>query len=180
MKILALCGSLRSGSLNASVLRSAVGLCEPSWKLTVEPDPGRLPFFNADVEQYALPQVVAELRARVGAADGLLISTPEYAHGTSGVLKNALEWLVGGGETAGLPVALMSASPAVTGGDRAQAWLSETLTVMGADVLEDGLKIPQATRKVRDGRVVDEATLAGIRELLGRLAEVSEARRAAA
>jgi NAD(P)H-dependent FMN reductase len=180
MEILALCGSLRSGSLNASVLRSAADLCEPSWKLTVEPDLGRLPFFNADVEQHALPQVVARLRARVGAVDGLLISTPEYAHGTSGMLKNALEWLVGGGETAGLPVALMSASPAITGGNRAQAWLAETLTVMGADVLESGLKIPQATRKVHDGRVTDEATLAAIKELLGRLALAAEARRAAA
>ncbi|MCE0445230.1 NAD(P)H-dependent oxidoreductase, partial [Streptomyces tricolor] len=91
---------------------------------------------------------MAELRAAVGAADALLIVTPEYAHGTSGVLKNALEWLVGGGEIAAKPVALASASPAITGGDRARAWLAETLTVMGAQVIPQDLRIPQATLKI--------------------------------
>ncbi|WP_019071566.1 NADPH-dependent FMN reductase [Streptomyces hokutonensis] len=177
MKILALCGSLRSGSLNAAVLRSATDLFVPPWEITVEPDLGRLPFFNADVEENDLPEIVAELRARLGASDGLLIATPEYAHGTSGVLKNALEWLVGGGEIAMKPVALMSASPAVTGGDRARAWLTETLTVMGANVLADGLRIPQATRKVKDGRLTDEPTLAALRDLLDDLARAVAAAR---
>ncbi|MFF4274487.1 NADPH-dependent FMN reductase [Streptomyces sp. NPDC001536] len=171
MKVLALCGSLRSGSLNAAVLRSAADLFVEPWEITIEPDLGRLPFFNADVEENDLPEIVAELRARLGASDGLLIATPEYAHGTSGVLKNALEWLVGGGEMADKPVALVSASPAVTGGDRARAWLTETLTVMGANVLPDGLRIPQATRKVTDGRLADEPTLAALRHLLDDLAQ---------
>ncbi|QKW09289.1 NAD(P)H-dependent oxidoreductase [Streptomyces sp. NA04227] len=178
MKILALCGSLRSGSLNAAVLRSAADLFVPPWEITVEPDLSRLPFFNADVEMNDLPAVVAELRAKVGASDGLLISSPEYAHGTSGVLKNALEWLVGGGEIAEKPVALMSASPAVTGGDRARAWLTETLTVMGASVLTESLRVPMATRKVTDGRLTDEPTLAEMRELLDTLARTVAERRA--
>ena len=177
MKILALCGSLRSESLNAAVLRSAADLFVPPWELDIEPDLGRFPFFNADVEQTTLPEVVADLRARVGAADGLLIATPEYAHGTSGVLKNALEWLVGGGEISGKPVALASASPAVTGGDRARAWLTETLTIMGANVLPEGLRVSQATRKVTDGRISDEPTLKGLGELLDLLARaVAESR----
>ncbi|MEU1402409.1 NADPH-dependent FMN reductase [Streptomyces sp. NPDC005728] len=170
MKILGLCGSLRSGSLNAAVLRSAVDLTIPPRELVVEPDLGRLPFFNADVEETALPSTVAELRSAVGASDGLLIVTPEYAHGTSGVLKNALEWMVGGGETADKPVALASASPAVTGGDHARAWLAQTLTVMGAQVIPQDLRIPQATRKIADGRVTDEPTLAALRDLLDDLA----------
>ncbi|WP_093629920.1 hypothetical protein [Streptomyces sp. 3213.3] len=71
----------------------------------------------------------------------------------------------------------MSASPAVTGGDRARAWLTETLTVMGANVLPDGLRIPQATRKVTDGRLTDEPTLAALRDLLDDLSRaVAEAR----
>jgi NAD(P)H-dependent FMN reductase len=178
MKILAMCGSLRSESLNAAVLRSAADLFAPPWEIFVQQDLGQLPFFNADVEQNELPPVIAEFRARLGEADGMLIASPEYAHGTSGVLKNALEWLVGGGEIAGKPVALMTASPAATGGNRAQAWLTETLTVMGGAVLPDGLMIPKATRLVADGRLTDEATLAELKDLLGRLAEaVAEARR---
>ncbi|MFG2879565.1 NADPH-dependent FMN reductase [Streptomyces sp. NPDC048337] len=171
MKILALCGSLRAGSLNRSALRSAAELCDPDWEFTLEPALSRLPYFDADLEQHDLPEVVAGLRQRLGAADALLIATPEYAHGTSGVLKNALEWLVGGGEMAGKPVALMSASPAATGGSRAQAWVAETLTVMDARVLPDGLLIPQATRKITDGRITDPDTLEGLRGLLTRLAE---------
>ncbi|HET9381757.1 MAG TPA: NADPH-dependent FMN reductase [Streptomyces sp.] len=170
MKVLALCGSLREKSLNASVLRSATDLFAPPWQITVDPGLDRLPFFNADVEETALPGCVADLRAAVQAADGLLIATPEYAHGTSGVLKNALEWLVGGGEIADKPVALVSASPAVTGGDHARAWLTQTLTVMGAAVLPGGLRIPQATRKIADGRIADAPTLAELRGLLEDLA----------
>lgn len=177
MKVLALCGSLREQSLNASVLRSAADLADPAWQITLDPGLDRLPFFNADVEQTALPECAAGLRAAVQAADGLLIATPEYAHGTSGVLKNALEWLVGGGEIAGKPVALVSASPALTGGDNARAWLTQTLTVMGAAVLPGGLRIPAATRKIADGRVTDEPTLTELRALLDELARAVAAAR---
>lgn len=172
MRILAFCGSLRSGSLNAAALRSAAELCaQRGWEFDPGLSLGTLPFFNADLEQNDLPEVVARLRAGVGAADRLLISTPEYAHGTSGVLKNALEWLVGGGEIAGKPVALMSASPAATGGNRAQAWLRETLTVMGADVLPEGLRIAQATPKIAGGRVTDPLTLEAMSVFLEALTE---------
>ncbi|MGW0882368.1 NADPH-dependent FMN reductase [Streptomyces sp. NPDC002671] len=170
MKTLGMCGSLRSQSLNAAVLRTAVELTLPPREIVVEPDLGRFPFFNADVEMTALPQSVADFRAAVGAADGLLIVTPEYAHGTSGVLKNALEWLVGGGEIAAKPVALVSASPANTGGDHARAWLTQTLTVMGAHVLPGDLRIPRATGKITNGRLTDEQTLAELRDLLDALA----------
>jgi chromate reductase, NAD(P)H dehydrogenase (quinone) len=177
MEILGLCGSLRARSLNAAVLRTAASLLAPPDRLTVEPGLDRLPFFHADDEMHALPEVVAGLRARVAAADAVLISSPEYAHGTSGVLKNALEWLVGGGEISGKPVALMSASPSATGGDRAQAWLAETLEVMGARLLPDGLRIPLASTKITDGRLTDGPSLDGLRALLGDLADAVAAAR---
>ncbi|MDQ0789706.1 chromate reductase [Streptomyces sp. B3I7] len=170
MRILGLCGSLRSGSFNASVLRTAVDLTVAPRELVVWPDLGRLPFFNAEVEESALPGVVVELRAAVDACDGVLIASPEYAHGTSGVLKNALEWLVGGGEIAAKPVALVSASTAITGGDNARAWLSQTLAVMGVRVIPQQLRIPQAARKFTDGRVTDEPTVTALRALLDDLA----------
>ncbi|WP_225834415.1 NADPH-dependent FMN reductase [Streptomyces sp. NK08204] len=170
MKILGLCGSLRAQSLNAAVLRAAVELTLLPREIVVEPDLGRLPFFNADVEMTALPEVVAELRAAVGAADGLLIVTPEYAHGTSGVLKNALEWMVGGGEITEKPVALASASTTNGGGDNARAWLRQTLTVMGARVLDQDLRIPQAGIKITNGRLTDEPTRSELSDLLDALA----------
>lgn len=173
MRILGLCGSLRSGSLNAAVLRSAAELARPPRELVVAPPLDRLPFFNADVEETALPAAAAELRAAAGAADALLIVTPEYAHGTSGVLKNALEWLIGGGEVDTKPVALASASPAASGGDRARAWLAETLAVMGARVLPRDLRVPQATLKIADGRITDEPTRAALAALLDDLARAA-------
>ncbi|GAA2235704.1 hypothetical protein GCM10010360_70810 [Streptomyces nogalater] len=174
-----MCGSLRGGSLNAAVVRSAGELAVAPREVVVDPGLGRLPFFDADVERSALPGVVAELRSAVGAADGLLIVTPEYAHGTSGVLKNALEWLVGGGEVDGKPVALASASPAATGGDRARAWLAETLAVMGARVIPRELRIPRATLKIADGRITDEPTRAALARLLDDLADAAAEARAA-
>ncbi|MGI5471341.1 NADPH-dependent FMN reductase [Streptomyces sp. CA-132043] len=172
MNILALCGSLRKQSLNAAVLRTAAELCPPPHEVRIAPSLGRLPFFEQDVEETGvLPPAVAALRGRAGAAHGVLIATPEYARGTSGVLKNALEWLVGGGQLYAKPVALVSASPSALGGDRAQAWLRETLTMMGADVLPDGLPIPQATAKIADGRLVDGPTRKELADLLRQLHE---------
>jgi chromate reductase, NAD(P)H dehydrogenase (quinone) len=67
-------------------------------------------------------------------ADAVLICSPEYAHGVPGVLKNALDWVVGSGEFMGKPVALLNASPRAT---HAQASLIETLTTMDARVVTD-------------------------------------------
>jgi chromate reductase, NAD(P)H dehydrogenase (quinone) len=171
VNILAICGSLRARSLNAAVLRAAREVAPGHWSVAMEAGLSGLPYFGAELEQEALPQVVAEFRGRVGAADGLLIATPEYAHGMSGVLKNALEWLVGGAEMAGKPVLVLSASPAATGGRRAQAWTRETLRVMGAFVLEDGLEVPAAAVKIVDGLLIDEPTRAELRKVLASLDE---------
>jgi NAD(P)H-dependent FMN reductase len=67
-----------------------------------------------------------------GTADAILIASPEYAHEMPGSLKNALDWLVGGREMPGMPVALLSASARAT---YAQASLAETLRTMSANVV---------------------------------------------
>jgi NAD(P)H-dependent FMN reductase len=96
----------------------------------------RLPFFNPDLDNEEVPEAVEGFRAELRNADGLLISSPEYAHGVPGVLKNALDWLVGStqGEIVDKPVALVNASPYAT---IAQASLVETLRVMSARVVAD-------------------------------------------
>ncbi|GGO85207.1 NADPH-dependent FMN reductase [Wenjunlia tyrosinilytica] len=171
MKFFALCGSLRDGSLNAAVLRTAAGLCPPGTEFSVHPDLARLPFFNHDDELAGPPAVVKDLRAQVGEADGVVIASPEYAAGTSGVLKNALEWLVGGVEIADKPVVIVTASP--SGGYEAQKWLRQTLTMMSARVLPESLPIPAAASKIADGRVVDEGTLRALEELMAALARAA-------
>jgi NAD(P)H-dependent FMN reductase len=70
-----------------------------------------LPHFSRDLDVEPLPSSVAVLRAQTAAFDALAISTPEYAHGIPGSLKNALDWLVSSTEPLGKPALLASASP---------------------------------------------------------------------
>ena len=91
-----------------------------------------MPLFNADLEARD-PEPVARLRARIIAADALLVASPEYAHGVSGVIKNALDWMVGNESFVGKPVALLNASPRAV---HAAAALRETLVTMSAILVE--------------------------------------------
>ncbi len=75
-----------------------------------------------------------EFRRLIQHCDGLLIASPEYAHGISGVMKNALDWLVAGTEFIGKPVALFNASARAT---LAYTALAETITVMSGKLVED-------------------------------------------
>ncbi len=139
IRILAISGSLRAASSNTALLRAAAALAPEGVEVTVYGSLGDLPHFNPDLET-AEPAVVTELRALVRRADGLLISSPEYAHGVPGVMKNALDWLVGGEEFIHMPVALFHAS---AGGIYAQASLLETLTAMSARVVtEASITVP--------------------------------------
>lgn len=88
-----------------------------------------LPHFNPDLDTETPPPAVGDLRSRLLASDGVLISSPEYAHGVPGTLKNALDWLVRSGELYEKPVALVNTSPRST---HAHASLLETLNTMCA------------------------------------------------
>lgn len=114
-----------------------------------------LPHFNPDDDEEGqpVPPAVAELRARVIAADGWVISSPEYAHGVPGSLKNALDWLVSCPEVPGKPVLLLNASAA--GGDFAQAALAETLRTMSLRVLEASLTLPFLPRRLQESSALD-------------------------
>jgi NAD(P)H-dependent FMN reductase len=89
MKLIAISGSLRATSLNTSVLHAARRLAPAGVQIELFKGIDQLPFFNSDLESGHLPEQVARFRAAVAAADGLLISSPEYARGVSGVMKNA-------------------------------------------------------------------------------------------
>lgn len=133
MRILAISGSLRAASLNTAMLRAIARLARPDMQITVHQGLGGLPLFNPDLEA-AAPKSVADLRAQIIAADAIIIASPEYAHGITGALKNALDWMVGCEAFVHKPVALFNASPRAT---HAQASLRETLTVMSACIVEE-------------------------------------------
>src|SRR4051812_32105445 len=93
MKLLALCGSLRAASINAALLRAFARVAPAGVEVSIFPSLGALALFSPDLEADPPPAVRA-LHAAVAEADGLVIASPEYAHGVSGTIKNALDWLV--------------------------------------------------------------------------------------
>jgi chromate reductase len=93
-----------------------------------------LPIFSPDLTE-ALPPQAQDLRDQLTRADGLLIASPEYAHGVPGGLKNALDWMVGWGELAYKPVALFNTSPY---GEHAKAALAEILVTMSLHIVPEG------------------------------------------
>jgi chromate reductase, NAD(P)H dehydrogenase (quinone) len=95
---------------------------------------GQLPFFNPDLDGDRPPATVAAFRALIGSADGILISSPEYARGVAGVMKNALDWLVSSIEFPDKPVGLINTSPRAT---HAMAALTLTLETMSARLVRD-------------------------------------------
>ena len=130
--IVALCGSLRAQSYNAALLDAAARVAPPGTRITRFDRLGEFPLFNPDAE-YPSPAAVRDLIDRLNAADGVLIASPEYAHGVTGVMKNALDWVVGCEAFVYKPVAVLNASPRATHADAA---LRETLSVMSARIVE--------------------------------------------
>jgi NAD(P)H-dependent FMN reductase len=166
--LLAISGSLRINSSNTAILRAAIALAPEQMHGSIYERLGDLPHFNPDLDQEHPPEPVQDWRSRLNQCDAVLICTPEYAHGMPGVLKNALDWIVSSGEFMHKPTAVISASPSMDGGDKAQAALVQTLTVMMADIVEGAtLLIPSVSAKLnRNGEITDPATAQALRSLL--------------
>lgn len=133
MNILAISGSLRSLSVNSAFCRAAAQLAPPAIQVSVFTGLGRIPPFNPDLEEVS-PPAVQSFRASIRSADALLVASPEYAHGVSGVLKNALDWLVSFEGTVYKPVALINTSPRA---HLAYESLREILRTMSLDIIAD-------------------------------------------
>src|SRR5262249_33454180 len=133
---------------------------------------GQLPPFNPDLDTDRPPTPVSAFRAALQSADAVLLSSPEYAHGVPGVLKNALDWVVGTGELVDKPVALVNASSRAT-----HAWnsLVETLSVMSARVIrEASITVPLNGTGLDAERIASDPQLAGlVKSVLRRVARQS-------
>jgi chromate reductase len=122
-----------------------------------------IPPYDQDMDTATPPGAVAAFKQAIAAADGLVVITPEYNYGMSGVLKNALDWAsrpAMKSPLVGKPALIISASPAFTGGARAQAQLRETLAaVMARPISRPQVVIPAVHEKVKDGVLTDEAVI---------------------
>jgi chromate reductase len=167
MKILGLAGSLRGASFNRALLRAALDLAPGEVETEVFDSLGAVPFYDGDVEESGNPEVIEDLRRAIAGADALLIVTPEYNGGTSGVLKNALDWASRGPVRllAGKPVAVMGASPGRNGAQGGIDSVAHTLRRTRSDVLDHVVAVPFAAGafdenlSLVDARVRDEVAL---------------------
>jgi chromate reductase, NAD(P)H dehydrogenase (quinone) len=159
MHILALTGSLRAHSINTELLRAAAALVSPGTRVHFSDALGQLPHFNPDLDAEGVtpPASVAQLRAEIAAADALLISCPEYAHGVAGAFKNLLDWLVSGPEMVHKPVCVLNASANSSYGP---ASLTETLRTMSAQVITgDYITVPVNGRRLDAASIVADPVL---------------------
>jgi chromate reductase, NAD(P)H dehydrogenase (quinone) len=168
--VLGIAGSLRRGSYNRALLRSAQSLTPDDMRLDVF-DLHDIPFYDADVEKRGDPEPVTELKRRVREADALVIATPEYQHSLPGVLKNALDWASRPPKDPPLrrkPIAMMGATPGRYGTARAQAELRKVLAYDDAVVLNRPEVLVANAGKAFDesGELVDETARELVRELL--------------
>jgi chromate reductase, NAD(P)H dehydrogenase (quinone) len=182
-RLLGLSGSLRRASNSTAVLR---GL-QDELGLRAAPDIFPLhaiPLYNEDDDAEHAPESVRALRSAIEASDAIIMISPEYNHGMSGVLKNALDWAsrpYGRSVLKSKPVLTMTASPAFTGGVCAQQQMNETLASI--PVFRPQIVIGGVHEKVRGGRLIDEAALsfalAGVDDLIEEIGAVRSVRKAA-
>jgi chromate reductase len=135
-----------------------------------------IPLYNADVEAEGDPAPVAEFKRAIREADALLIATPEYNYGVSGVLKNAIDWASrppDDSPLAGKPAAILGASPGQTGTARSQLQLRQAFVFTGTHaVTKPEVLVARARDKFdADGNLTDEKTREFVVKLLEALVE---------
>jgi chromate reductase, NAD(P)H dehydrogenase (quinone) len=162
VQILLVSGSLREGSTNTAVLRTACEVAPANVRTILYAGMSTLPHFNPDSDREGEPVVpaVRHLREQIAAADAILICTPEYAGALPGALKNLLEWTVGDGGTYRKPIAWINAAgpAAPTGAADAHESLRNVLGYIHADIVEHACARVPVDRDVVGiaGTVTDE------------------------
>ena len=164
-KILAILGSTRQNSTNHRLIKAISEMSKDIFDIQLYNGLSLLPYFNPDDDGERVSREVTLFRQLLGNADGVIICTPEYAHGVPGVLKNAIDWTVGSGDFSHKPTLLITAS---TDGKYGHQALLETLRVIEAkniDALQ--LLISFASTKINsDNRIIDRQTLEGVKMIL--------------
>ena len=183
VRLLGLSGSIRRQSHCTAVLRTLADSLGGKAEMTLFPL-NDIPPYDPDLDAENTPAPATALREAIAGADGLAVISPEYNYGMSGVLKNALDWAsrpAMKSPVRGKPILIMTASPAFTGGVRAQHEMRETLAgMMGRVIARPQVGIGMVHEKIKEGRLTDQAALtfalAAIDDLL---LEIALLRRAA-
>ena len=155
MVVFAMSGSLREGSSNTEILNLLRPLFPKNTELLIYPGIGKLPHYNPDMDQDNEPHAVKEMRGMIARSNMVIISTPEYAHGIPGSLKNALDWCVSTTVLENKPIGLIFGSTSLS--LFAQDALVEVLKTMNGNVVPDAvINIPGIRAKMEDNSINDE------------------------
>jgi NAD(P)H-dependent FMN reductase len=176
VRILALVGSLRSGSHNRQLAEAAVKLAPEGTEVELFDGLADIPFYNEDIDvEGSVPAAAARLREATAGADALILFTPEYNGTIPAVLKNAIDWLsrpYGSGALSGKPVAVVGTAFGQYGGVWAQDETRKAVGIAGGKVLEDvKLAIPGSMTRFAETHPADDAEVAAqLTEVVARLA----------
>jgi chromate reductase len=181
MKILAISGSLRSGSHNTDLLHGAAAAAPDGVEIELYDGLKEIPPYDADDDVPGdQPRAVRRLKEALAGADAVLIATPEYNSSIPGVLKNALDWVsrpLAESPVRNKPVAVLSSSTGMFGGVWAAAETRKVLGALGARALEDTVAVAKAHERLASG--VDATLLDELHTVVGSLAAAVDARDAA-
>jgi chromate reductase len=174
MKILAISGSLRAASHNTALLRAAAEHAPEGVEIELYEGLGQLPPYNEDHDTDTPSSEVARLRDEIRAADGVLISTPEYNGTIPGQIKHLVDWASRpyGKDSSlfGKPVAVIGASVTDYGAMWAQDHLRKSLAIAGARVLDRELPVSKAADRFGpDGALLDDELRTALIELISAL-----------
>ncbi|MFI1561879.1 NAD(P)H-dependent oxidoreductase [Streptomyces sp. NPDC020490] len=175
VRILALVGSLRSGSHNRQLAEAAAKLAPEGADVVLFEGLGDIPFYNQDIDvEGSVPAAAAELREAAKAADAFLLFSPEYNGSIPAVLKNAIDWLsrpYGAGAFGGKPVAVIGTAFGQYGGVWAQDETRKSVGIAGGKVIEDiKLSIPNSLTRFAETHPADDAEVAAqVTEVVARL-----------
>jgi chromate reductase, NAD(P)H dehydrogenase (quinone) len=179
VRLLGISGSIRRQSANTAVLEALrLRLVENGSAALSLFGLADIPLFSCDLEGERLPHAVQAFREAILASDALVICCPEYNHGMSGVLKNALDWAsrptLGAAKhdspLKGKPALIMTAASSMLGGVRALYQMRETLVACHARVIaRPDVVIPKVHEKIVAGKFADEGTLSFASQAVGDL-----------
>ncbi|WP_025145427.1 NADPH-dependent FMN reductase [Pedobacter jeongneungensis] len=154
-KIFAISGSTKSISTNGLYIAAISQFLDKDFEVTLFPSIANIPHFNPDLDLEDPPKAVHDLRLNIQQADGIIISTPEYAMGLPGSLKNLLDWTVSSASFSGKPILALVAS---TQGEKANQSMIDILTVLEAKI--SAQLIPFAKAKInKEAEITDLETL---------------------
>jgi chromate reductase len=184
VKVLAISGSLRSGSYNTTLLRAATEVAPEDVEVVLYDGLKAIPPYDEEDDTDIAPAAVASFREALAGADAVIFATPEYNGSIPGALKNALDWASRPFATNPLrnkPVTVVGASTGGFGAVWAQADLRRVLKTIGARVIGEEVPVPAVhTRTDEGGRLADAETEERLREVLDALVEAVLARQVAA